>query len=223
MSNKAKPKTKQGTRDADRSREAILKAAEELFAERGFDGISLSDIATGAGLSRGTPSYFFGSKEQLYQAVLERVFRAREEVTRRACQPLLTWAASNPEAPIREPLNRAIDGYLDFLLGRPSFFKLIQREELSGAIHLQGVARESKAIEEAFAAVRKVAKERNLKEFEVKNAVLLFISLTFFPLAQRSTFMTSLGRDLNDAADRRKHVRLSVDQLLHLIGSREAD
>ena len=52
-------------RDAERSRAAILGAAEQLLAERGFDGASLADIAALAGVSRATPSYFFGSNSQL--------------------------------------------------------------------------------------------------------------------------------------------------------------
>ena len=219
MSGKATSGQKDKLRDADRSREAILRAAEELFAERGFDSVSLGEIAAVADLSRGTPSYFFGSKEQLHRAVLEQVFRDREEATRRACLPLVTWADSDGGSPIRRPLTEAVDGYLEFLLRRPSFLKLIQREELAGSSRLQGVPRESKAIEDAFAAVRAVAGKRGLKTFKVDDAVLVFVSLTFFPLAQHSTFMASLDRDLSEANTRRRHVRLAVDQLLCLIGS----
>ena len=67
-------------RDAERSRREILDAAESLFAERGFDGASLEEIGQTAGVSRGTPGYFFGSKEDLYRAVLDRAIAARREV-----------------------------------------------------------------------------------------------------------------------------------------------
>ena len=187
-------------------------------AERGFDRVSLGEIAAAAGLSRGTPSYFFGSKAELYQAVLEEVFRDREEATRRACRPLVSWAESESSASLRRSLTKAVSGYLDFLLEHLSFLKLIQREELTGAARLRAVPRESKAIEEAFGAVRAAADRRDLRSFAVGDVVLLFVSLTFFPLAQRSTFMASLGRDLSDPKERRRHVRLVVDQLLHLIG-----
>ena len=61
-------------RNPARSREAILDAGEALFAESGYEGTSLSDVGTLAGVSRGTPGYFFGSKAELYRAVLERCF-----------------------------------------------------------------------------------------------------------------------------------------------------
>lgn len=204
-------------RDADRSRKAILATAEDLFAERGFDGVSLGEIAAAAGLSRGTPSYFFGSKAELYQAVLEEVFKDREEATRRACRPLVAWVESGNGTSLGRPLTEAVNGYLNFLLEHPSFMKLIQREELTGATRLRRASRESKAIDEAFSAVRAVADQRGLERFAVNDAVLVFVSLTFFPLAQRSTFMASLGRDLSNAKDRRSHVRLVVGQLLHLV------
>ena len=78
-------------RDAERSRGAILDAAESLFSERGFDAASLAEISALAGLSRATPSYFFGSKEKLYVAVLERAYAARDAATRKAFEPVVRW------------------------------------------------------------------------------------------------------------------------------------
>ncbi len=205
-------------RDADRSREALLGAAESLFAERGFEGVSLAEIATAAGLSRGAPNYFFGAKEALYEATLERVFGDREQAVRSACRPLIAWCGSDQDEPIHRPLTEAVEGYLDFLRRRPTFLKLIQREELTGARRLAAVPRESKAIEEAFAAVRAISRKRGLNSFAVNEAVLVFVSLTFFPLAQRSTFMASLGIDPSSEDGCRRLSRLTVDQLLHLIG-----
>jgi TetR/AcrR family transcriptional regulator len=218
MDDKASGKGQEKRRDAERSRKAILSAAEAQFAERGFDAVSLGQIAAAAGLSRGTPSYFFGSKEQLYQEVLEQAFSDREEATRNACRPLVTWASANDSGSLRAPMSQAVEGYIEFLRLRPSFLKLIQREELAGGARLRSVPRESKAIKEAFEAVLSVADKRRLKAFSVADAVLVFVSLTFSPLTQRSTFMASLERDLGEPKVRRAHVRLTVDQLLHLTG-----
>ena len=206
-------------RDASRSREAILEAAERLFANRGFDRTSLGEIAAAAALSRGTPSYFFGSKEALYIAVLERAFAQREQATREAFAPLLDWAQDGAGGSLQEALRSAVDGYLAFLLSQPSFLKLVQREELDGAERLREASRESRAIEEAFRALRRVATKRGLGAFRTSDAVLLFVSLTFSPLTQRATFMAALGRDFHNAATRRNHVSLAVDQLLHFVGA----
>lgn len=206
------------TRDAERSRAAILSAAEELFSTQGFTATSLSEIALSAGLSRGAPNYFFGSKAQLYAAVLERVFRDRSEATGSAFRPLVRWAQAATDEPLARVLEQAVNGYMDFLLRRPSFLKLVQREELAGGEGLRDAPRASHAMEEAFQAVRAVAHERGLRAFDVADAVLLFVSLTYSPLAQRSTFLTTLGRDLEDPTGRRKHVELVVGQLLHLVG-----
>src|SRR5438445_889041 len=96
-------------RDADRSRRAILDAAETLFAERGFEAVSLQQIGDAAGLSRGTPNYFFGSKQDLYVTVLERVFADREEATARAFEPVRAWCELTRAGSLRQPLTRAID------------------------------------------------------------------------------------------------------------------
>src|SRR5579859_1838630 len=60
------------TEAAEMSKQAILDAAEALFAQKGYDATSLQEICDLAGVTRGLPNYFFGAKEQLYQAVLEQ-------------------------------------------------------------------------------------------------------------------------------------------------------
>ena len=206
-------------RDADRSRRAILDAAETRFAERGFEAVSLQEIGDAGGLSRGTPNYLFGSKQDLYVAVLERVFADREEATRRAFEPVLAWCVSARAGSLRRPFTRAIESYMSFLLARPAFVRLVVREELSGGEGLRRAQREASAMRDALAAVRAAAGKRSLRRFDVDDAVLVLVSLTFSPLSQQSTFMAALARDLTDAAVRRQHVRLVVEQMLHLLGA----
>src|SRR5919204_3431766 len=165
------------TRDAARSRAVIIDAAEELFAQRGFASTSLGDIGTRAGLSRGTPSYFYGSKEQLYVAVLERVFAAREEATAAAFAPLHAWAATG-EGTLDGALTHAVEGYMAFLLERRTFVRLIEWEELEGGQRMRATPRASRAIQDAFGAARDPARRRGLRAFNVEDAVLLFVSLS---------------------------------------------
>ncbi|MCR4895362.1 MAG: TetR/AcrR family transcriptional regulator [Lachnospiraceae bacterium] len=56
----------------EKRKKQILDQAEQLFLERGYYGVNLDDVAAAAEVVRGTVLHYFGSKEQLYKAVLER-------------------------------------------------------------------------------------------------------------------------------------------------------
>src|SRR4051812_37204502 len=154
------------TRDAARSRRAILDAAEETFAREGYDAASLARIGEAAGVSRGTPSYFFGSKEDLYQAVLERMYEDRTAALEPVFAPLVEWAqAAPPTTPLRPVLTRSVAGYLRFLHDRPTYVDIIEREALAGGERLRRVKRQSTVMEDAFGALRRRARARGLRSF----------------------------------------------------------
>ena len=52
-------------------REQILEVAEELIAENGFSGTSVRALAAKAGINVAMISYYFGSKEKLFEALVE--------------------------------------------------------------------------------------------------------------------------------------------------------
>ena len=60
----------------------ILDAANTLFAERGYEGTSIEDIATAAGVTRGLVHHYFGGRKEVYLALLERIGAEREEQLR---------------------------------------------------------------------------------------------------------------------------------------------
>ena len=60
-------------------REQILDAANALFAERGYDEVSVEDIASSAGVTRGLVHHYFGGRKEVYIALLERLGAMREE------------------------------------------------------------------------------------------------------------------------------------------------
>jgi TetR/AcrR family transcriptional regulator len=205
-------------RDAERSRVAILEAAEVFFAEHGYEGASLNGIAAAAGLSRGTPSYFFGSKEQLYVEVLDQAFSARQAATEAAFAPVHAWCAGQEDlGGLRAVLAAAAADYMRFLAQRPSFAQLVMREELSGGQRMGARTEASTAARDAFAALRRTARRRGLRSFRVDDAVLLFISLTFTPFSYRATLMRAVDRDLKRPPILRAHVELVVEQMMHLL------
>jgi len=63
-------------------REQILDAANELFAERGYSDVTIGDIAQGSGVARGLVHHYFGGRNEVYVALLERLGGVREEALR---------------------------------------------------------------------------------------------------------------------------------------------
>ena len=58
---------------AEERKEEILDVAEQLFAEKGFDNASTNDIINKIGIARGTLYHHFGSKEEILDAIVDRM------------------------------------------------------------------------------------------------------------------------------------------------------
>jgi AcrR family transcriptional regulator len=67
------------TRPSDITRERIMKAAERLFAERGYDATSIRAIVAKARVNQAAINYHFDGKDGLYREVLRAAFRALTE------------------------------------------------------------------------------------------------------------------------------------------------
>jgi TetR/AcrR family transcriptional regulator len=190
-------------RNPARTRAAILDAAEKLFAAKGFDATSLNEVGTAAGVSRGTPGYFFGSKADLYQAVLDRSFaEVREAVRAGRARALARHQTSDAI------LAGAVSDYFDFLAARPNFIRLIEREALNGGPQLDEVSHLS-AGQEALAAI---SAELGLDESpsgEAAQLLLSIIALCWFHLIHARTVAPAVGVTLENVDDlerRRRHI-----------------
>lgn len=95
----------------------ILEAADELFGDRGLDGVSVADIAAHAGVRKALVFYYFASKERLFEAVLERYYEAHREALE---------ASFCSEAPLEERLHALVDAYLDFIERHRRYPRLVQ-------------------------------------------------------------------------------------------------
>lgn len=85
----------------EESRRRILDAAEELFAERGFDRTSFVDIAKRSGISRGSIPWHFKNKNGLVMAVVERVIQRIWPAERYQSIPPLTEVFQDTAALLR--------------------------------------------------------------------------------------------------------------------------
>src|SRR5437016_1593233 len=116
------------SREAPSTRDAILDAAERRFAERGFAGVSMREIAAEAGLKNQASLYHhFRDKQTLYEAVLAR-----------GLEPIIALVAESGSAPAAlDPVDGVLDGLLDYLEAHPHLPRLIQRAGLDDARHLR--------------------------------------------------------------------------------------
>jgi len=196
-------------RDAERSRAAILDAAERLFAEQGYDATSLTHVGAVAGVSRGTPGYFFRSKVELYQAVLDRSFAEVSEAVRAGRARAL---ASN-ESP-ETILAGAVSDYFDFLAARPNFVRLIEREALNQGRLPEGVSHIS-AGQEALAAISAELGLDDSPSGEAAQLLLSIISLCWFPMIHTRTVAPAVGVRLDNAEELERRKRHVVGLVLH--------
>jgi len=113
------PKRRSAQREA--TRERIVQAALEAFAEKGFHGASTRDIAERAGTNQGLITYHFRSKDELWRAAADRIFGMLGE---RLTEQL---SALDSEAP-RERAREAIRIYVRFAAAHPELFRLMVDE-----------------------------------------------------------------------------------------------
>ena len=132
------------------TRHRLLDAAEQLFSERGFDGVSMRDIALASGVTLALANYHFGTKDGLFRAVIER--RVPEvSLRRRAALAKVSPQATGNDA-IRAVLDALARPWVEMRRqpGGMAYTRLIAREagdplEASRGIvetHLDPIARE---------------------------------------------------------------------------------
>lgn len=198
-------------RDLERTRATILDAAERLFADRGYRGASMQAIAAASGLSRGMPGYVFGTKERLYEAVLERAFAAPRRQVAEA--PATSPAGS---AGPSQTLAAWVTAYLQFLAAHPTYVRLMQRAALDGGGRIGASPASSAALTEGIAALEQLSSAGALRSnTDIRRLLVSVMALCFFPFAHRDTVLRPLGVDSDNpdlVADTTAHI---IDLLTH--------
>jgi TetR/AcrR family transcriptional regulator len=119
--------------NAKGTREAILNAAEAVFAEHGFDGARLDAIAQTSGYNKSLIGQYFGDKLGLYTEVNRRADRDLNELEAHILTPMLAdeTIASDIHR-FRAFLETAIGGLFDYLLEHPHLIRIILWEQADG-------------------------------------------------------------------------------------------
>lgn len=100
-------------------REQILDAAEILFAENGFSGTTTRMLAAKAEVNLGMLTYYFGTKEQIFEALVERRVNSFGTIVREAI------LENEGEF---EVLDKMVDAYFTFFTSKHAFQKCLYRE-----------------------------------------------------------------------------------------------
>jgi AcrR family transcriptional regulator len=182
-------------RDAERTRREILETATSEFADRGYAGARVDEIAARMRTTKRMIYYYFGSKEQLFVAVLERAYSAIRQAEQNVDVDHLEPAAA---------IRRLAELTFDHHESHPDFIRLVSIENIHRAQH---IARSDAIAKLGTPAIDLIAQilERGRAEGVFRRDVdavdlhMLISSFCVFRVANRHTFAALFGRDLTDA------------------------
>jgi AcrR family transcriptional regulator len=200
--------------EANRAR--ILAAAMEEFAARGIKGASMDAIAARTQTTRRMINYYFGSKEKLYLAILEHVYRGIREAERRLALEHLS--------PV-DAIRHVVGSTFDYYVAHPTFVSLVVAENQARGRYM----RKSRAmrslnvsiIDTLAAVIARGQRDRsfrpNVDPVEVHMAIS---ALGFFNIANQYTFSTIFGYELGAKGDVDRRRELVTDIILSYLCAR---
>src|SRR6266550_2463689 len=101
------------------TRDRVVVVAQALFAERGYRGTSLRDIAKRIGIKAPSLLHHFPSKQQLYLAVLDKMFESLEDAAN-----AIAWGKGSRQERMRQAVGNAID----FIASHSDFVRIMWKE-----------------------------------------------------------------------------------------------
>ena len=180
------------TRDADRSRQAILVAATDEFAKHGLAGARMDQIAIKAGTNKRLIYYYFISKDDLFLATLENVY-----ADIRGAERELHLDQLDPVEAVRQLVSFTWHYYL----AHPEFISLLNSENQHDAMHLKRSKRIREMNSPLVAMIQEVL-ERGRFQKLFRNGIdpiQLYISIAgicYFYLSNNQTLSAIFGQDL---------------------------
>ncbi len=182
------------TNDADETRNNILQIAAREFADKGLAGARIDEIAEKTSSSKRMIYYYFGSKEELYRAVLEQAYaniRGREEAAE----------AKFREMPAEQALRAQIEQTFDYHAANPDFVRLVMNENIHHGEHIGHVSglkeRNRSVIALLKAIIDKGIADRVFKKgIDPVDLHMSISALCFYNVSNRYTFDANFGIDM---------------------------
>ena len=207
IANMNQPKIK---RDPEGTRRRILLAAAEEFANGGLFGARVDQIARRAETNERMLYYYFGSKEQLFTAVLEHTFGALTEAER-------TLDLSGL-APV-EAITRLAHFVWDYYRDHPELLRLVNNENLHEARYMQKSPRIREMISPIVATLGTILSRGEAAGLFRPNVdpLRLYVTLSgmgYYIVSNRHTLAATLGRDFGTSDERAQMMQLNTEMLL---------
>lgn len=177
---------------AQATQENILRAATKVFAKHGFAGGRVEQISKAAKSHDRMIYYYFGSKEQLFIAVIEDTYRRFNEAESKV--------ALNLENPV-EDLKSLVRFMWTYYLQHPEFITLLNSENLHRGKHISKSMRAREYSSPAISLLGRVL-VRGVElgvfrpEVQARDIYLMSAALAYFYVANRFTLSAFLGEDL---------------------------
>jgi AcrR family transcriptional regulator len=188
----------------------IMDAAEQLFAEHGFAGTSVRDIAESAGVNLAMISYYFGSKERL----MEAMFDYRGHYLKLQLQNILQDDSLNS----MQKVEKLIGDYVERIFQKQCFHKIMVREQMADK---DGpIAKQIYQLKESNQAQIKQLIQQGQKRGEFKrNVDVPFLMMTLVGTTSQLVTAQHFYRVINNLQDMpdeefEKHIKKKLNSYL---------
>jgi AcrR family transcriptional regulator len=201
-------------RDAERTRMEILEVATREFADQGFAGARVDEIASQTRTTKRMIYYYFGSKEQLFVEVLERAY-----ATIRAAEQTIDVDHLDPAAAIR----RLAELTFDHHESHPDFIRLVSIENIHRAEHIAGrddfAGQNSPVIELIEKILARGRHEGSFRrDVDAVDLHMMISAFCVFRVANRHTFGAIFDRDLTNPDLRDRYRKMVGDMVVEYLG-----
>jgi AcrR family transcriptional regulator len=202
-------------RDAERTQREILDVATSEFADRGYAGARVDEIAARTRTTKRMIYYYFGSKERLFVAVLERAYAAI-----RAAEQTIEVDHLEPAAAIR----RLAELTFDHHESHPDFIRLVSIENIHRAAHIAGHEELSGQNTPAIELIERILERGRAdgsftREVDAVDLHMMISAFCVFRVANRHTFGAIFARDPLDPELRDRYRQMLGDMVTGYLGA----
>ena len=204
----AKPKAEL-QRDAERTRAELLVVATEVFAESGYSGARVDEIAERTRTTKRMIYYYFGGKEQLYLAVLENAYRGIREAEQK-----LRVDHTNPVVAIR----RLAEVTFDHHIAHDAFIRLVAIENIHRGEFISRLASLRDLSAPATSVIDEILRDGRAagvfrEDVDALDVHVVISSYCVFQVANRYTFGFLFDVDFTETSQR-AHLRRMIGDVV---------